>query len=239
MKTRFINQLDLIFNMSHKITVIIPTFNEEKNITQVLEDVKPYVDEILVVDAKKSTDKTADIAKSMGAKVVKDSGKGHGEAKRIGIDEAKHDILVFFDADQSHDAKDIPKMVKHLIDNNYDLVIGSRMRGGSDELHGTLSNFIRNTGSGLIQLVINYRFDVFLTDCEDGFRAIKKDVAQKLNLNATDFDIEEEMLIKTLKKGYKVGEIPTHEYERKHGKSNLSLVKIGYKFVWRLLREII
>lgn len=225
--------------MNNEITIIIPTFNEEKNIVDVLKGVKPYADEILVVDAKKSTDKTAEIAKSMGAKVVKDNGKGHGEAKRIGISEAKNDILVFFDADQSHDTKDIPRMIKYLIDNNYDLVIGSRMRGGSDELHGNWSNFVRNTGSGLIQLVINYRFGVFLTDCEDGFRAIKKNVAVNLNLNADDFDIEEEMVIKALKKGYKVGEIPTHEYERRHGKSNLSLTKIGYKFVWRLLREIV
>lgn len=225
--------------MNEKITVIIPTFNEEKNIAQVLKEVKHYADEILVVDAKKSTDRTAEIAKSIGARVIKDNGKGHGEAKRIGIKEAKNDILVFFDADQSHDAKDIPKMVKYLVDNNYDLVIGSRMRGGSDELHGTWSNFVRNTGSGLIQLIINYRFGVFLTDCEDGFRSIKKDVATKLNLNSNDFDIEEEMVIKALKKRYKVGEIPTHEYERKHGKSNLSLLKIGYKFIWRLLREIV
>jgi glycosyltransferase involved in cell wall biosynthesis len=225
--------------MNKRITVIIPTFNEEKNITEVLQKVKPYANEILVVDAKKSTDRTAEIAKSMGATVIKDNGKGHGEAKRVGINNAKNNILVFFDADHSHDHRDIPKMVKHLIDNNCDLVIGSRMRGGSDELHGTWSNFIRNTGSGLIQLVINYRFGVRLTDCEDGFRAIKKDVAKNLNPNANDFDIEEEMVLKALKKGYKVEEIPTHEYERKHGKSNLSLPKIGYKFIWRLLKEII
>ncbi len=225
--------------MKQKITVIIPTFNEEKNIVDVLKGVQPYADEILVVDAKKSTDRTAEIVESMGARVVKDTGRGHGEAKRIGIKSAKNDILVFFDADNSHDQKDIPIMVNYLVNNNCDMVVGSRMRGGSDELHGTLSNFIRNIGSGLIQLVINYRFGVRLTDCEDGFRAIKRDVAIKLNLNADDFDIEEEMVMKALKNGYKVGEIPTHEYERKHGKSRLSLPKIGYKFVWRLLKEIL
>lgn len=224
--------------MKNKVTVIIPTYNEERNIKEVIKGVKPYADEILIVDAKKSSDKTAEIAKSLGAKVIKDNGNGVGAAKRIGMKAAKNNILVIFDADGSHDPKDIPKMVKHLTSNGYDLVVGSRMTGGSDELHGTWSNFARNMGAGLIQLIINYRFNVRLTDCEDGFRAIKKDVAEKLNLNANDFDIEEEIVMKCLKKGYKVGEIPTHEYERRYGKSNISLPRIGYKFVWRLIKEL-
>ena len=225
--------------MKDKVTVIIPTYNEERNIREVIKGVKPYADEILIVDAKKSRDRTAEIAKSLGAMVIKDNGKGVGAAKRIGIKSAKNEIIVLFDADGSHDPKDIPKMVDYLISNGHDFVVGSRMTGGSDELHGTFSNFARNVGAGLIQLVINYRFKVRLTDCENGFRAIKKKVAENLKLNADDFDIEEEMVIKALKMGYSVGEIPTHEYERKHGRSNISLPRMGYKFVWRLIREII
>lgn len=224
--------------MKSKATIVIPTYNEEKTIKDIIKGVKPYANEVLVVDAKNSNDSTADIAKSLGAKVIKDNGKGVGAAKRIGIKAAKNNIIVLFDADGSHDPKDIPKMVNHLTGNGYDLVLGSRMTGGSDELHGTWSNFARNMGAGLIQLAINYRFNVRLTDCENGFRAIKKDVAEKLNLNANDFDIEEEIVIKCLKKGYKVGEIPTHEYERKYGKSKISLPKIGYKFIWRLIKEL-
>ncbi len=224
--------------MKNKVTIVIPTYNEEKTIKEIIKGVKPYVNEIIVVDAKKSIDRTAEIAKLTGAMVMKDNGKGVGAAKRIGIKAAKNNLIVLFDADGSHDQKDIPKMIKHLTNNGYDLVVGSRMRGGSDELHGTWSNLTRNIGAGLIQLVINYRFNVRLTDCENGFRAIKKNVAEDLRLNADDFDIEEEMVIKTLKKGYKVGEIPTHEYERKYGKSRISLPKMGWKFVWRLFKEL-
>jgi|TARA_Y100000310_G_scaffold82857_1_gene79464 dolichol-phosphate mannosyltransferase len=224
--------------MKNKITIVIPTLNEEKTIKSVIKGVKPYSDEIIVVDAKKAKDKTADIAKSMKVKVIKDNGKGHGAAKKIGMRLAKNPIIVLFDADGSHDPKDIPKMIKHLTDNNHDLVVGSRMTGGSDELHGTFSNFARNIGAGLIQLAINYRFNVRLTDCENGFRAIKKKIIDDLDLQANDFDIEEEMVIKALKKGYSVGEVPTHEYERQHGESNLSLPKMGYKFVWRLVKNL-
>src|SRR3989338_9124655 len=132
--------------MKDKVTVIIPTYNEERNIREVIKGVKPYADEILIVDAKKSRDRTAEIAKSLGARVIKDNGKGVGAAKRIGIKSAKNEIIVLFDADGSHDPKDIPKMVDYLISNGHDFVVGSRMTGGSDELHGTFSNFARNVG---------------------------------------------------------------------------------------------
>jgi hypothetical protein len=79
---------------------------------------------------------------------------------------------------------------------------------------------------------------VDLTDIQNGFRAIRKEVASKLGLEADDFDIEEEMVIKALKKGYRVSEVPSHEYERKWGKSKLSTWK-GWKFVWRLFVELI
>lgn len=223
---------------SQKVTVVIPAYNEEKTISEVIEGVKPYCDEILIVIAKRSKDRTKEIVESMKISYIVDNGKGHGEAKRCSINHLQEGIMVFIDADGSHDPNDIPKLVNPIKEGKYDIVIGSRMLGGSDELHGNLSNFIRNFGGGLVQLAINYRFGVRLTDCEDGFRALKVSVAKDLRLKANDFDIEQEMVLKGLKKGYKLGEAPTHEYERKHGKSNINLFKIGWKFAWGLLKNI-
>src|SRR3989344_3221418 len=153
----------------------------------------------------------------------------------MAVNHVHRDIIVFMDADGSHEIKDIPKLVKPVLEDKADLVIASRMLGGSDELHGTLSNFMRNLGSNLVQLIINYRINVRLTDCENGFRAIKRNVFNKLDLKANDFDIEEEIVLKALKKKYRIMEIPSHEYERRFGKSQLSLFRIGYKFIYRLL----
>ncbi len=125
------------------ITIIIPTYNEEKTIKKIISGVKQYGDEILVIGAKKSTDNTIQIAKSLGARTLIDNGKGKGAAMRLAIEEAKGDIIVFMDADGSHISADIPAIVAPIKNGSADMVIASRMLGGSEELHGTISQFIR------------------------------------------------------------------------------------------------
>lgn len=220
--------------MKNKLTVIIPTKNEEKSIAEIVKGAKRYSNNVIVVDAN-SKDRTQSIANDLGARVITDNGKGKGAALRYAAGFASHGIILFIDADLSHDTKEIPKLVQPILEGKADIVVGSRMLGGSDELHGTFSNFMRNMGSGLIQMGINYRFNVRLTDCENGFRAIKTNVFQDLDLKSNDFDIEEEMIMRALKRGYKIIEVPSHEYERRYGKSNLSLPRMGWKFVWRLI----
>lgn len=222
--------------MNPNITVIIPAKNEEGSIASVVEKAKNYAQDVIVMDGG-STDSTAKIAYEKGARVEFDGGKGKGLAIRKAIELAKTDILVFMDGDGSHETSDIPKLVKPIIEDKADLVIGSRLLGGSDEIHGNFSNYIRMVGAGFITLIINLRWKVSLTDCENGFRAIKRNVARSLGLRAKDFDIEQEMVMKALKKGYRVVEIPSHEYERKSGKSKLPTIK-GFKFLWRLIIEL-
>src|SRR6185503_8961406 len=123
---------------------------------------------------------------------------------RIAIREATGDIVVLIDADGSHDPADIPRLIAPIKAGEFDLVIGSRGKGGSDELHGTIDQFIRYLGSQFIMLVIHYRWNVRLTDSQNGFRAIRRDVALKLNLTSDLTTIEQEMLMKALKHGYRV-----------------------------------
>jgi len=220
-----------------KITVVILTKNEEKTIREIIKGIRLYADNIVVIDGH-SRDRTRDIAVSEGVKVYPDEGKGKGCGIRYAIHNIESDILVFIDADGSHDPKDIPEMVKPLIEGKADLVVGSRMRGGSDELYGTIEQFFRLMGSQLITLAINYRFGVRLTDSQNGFRAIKSSVARQLGLEENITTIEQEMTIKALKKGFKVDETVSHEYARKHGKSNITLWKVSHRYVWCLLKNI-
>jgi len=218
--------------------VVIPTLNEEKTIAEIIKSAGPHADEVIVVSAKGSTDRTMEIAESLGAKTFVDNGKGKGEAMRIGIQEATGDVIVFLDADGSHIAGDIPKVLKPFEDNA-DLVIASRMTGGSEELHGDISKFIRLFLSTIITLIINYRFNVRITDSQNGFRAIKTRVARDLDLKANSFDVETEMLMKCLKKGYRVGEVPSRELERKYGDSGINILTIGWRYVWRVLINLL
>lgn len=219
-----------------KITLIIPARNESASIQEIITSAKPYVDEILVVDGH-STDTTREVSEKAGARVVLDNGKGKGDGIRVGIREAKGEILVFMDADGSHDPQDIPRLVQPIREEKADLVIGSRMTGGSDELHGDIGRFIRMTGSHILLLVINYRWNVRLTDCQNGFRAIRADVARSLNLAENAHTIEEEMVMKCLQKKYRIGEVPSHEYERKYGASTLRLNRTWYKFGFCILKH--
>ena len=224
-----------------RISVIVPCRNEARNIRPVLEWAAPYADELLVVDGH-SSDGTRAIAAELGATVLLDNGKGKGDALRVGIAHASGDVLVFIDADGSHDPRDIPALVQPIIDGKADHVSGSRMLGGSDELHATINQFVRLFGSQVITLSINYSQGVRLTDSQNGFRALRVDVARGLALESENTTIEQEMIIKSVRRGYRICEVATHEYVRSNGESNFRVLDIWpqyvrswlyYLFIWR------
>ena len=221
-----------------RVTVVIPAKDEEGLIGEIVDAVKPYADEVLVVDGH-SLDRTRAIAAEHGARVIEDRGHGKGEALRMAIAAATTGILVFIDADGSHEAADIPRLVEPIRAGVADLVIASRGKGGSDELHGTLEQLIRYVGSQLIMLAINYRWNVRLTDSQNGFRAIRRDVGARLGLTSNLTTIEQEMLMKALKQGFRVSEVASHEYERRWGTSKVVVWKLWFPYVWSFLRNLI
>lgn len=220
-----------------KTTAIILARDEESTIGAVIEKLKGLVDEILVVDGH-SMDRTVEKAENLGARVVLDNGRGKGDGYKTGIQEASGEVLVFLDADGSHDALDVPRLAAPIIENRLDMVIASRWRGGSDDMHPNFMHLVRDLGGNVLSIMISYRFRTEITDCLNGFRAIRKDLAQALDLKADDFDIEHEMVMKALKIGLRVGEIPSHEYARLGGRSKLPTFRKAPKFFYRLFREM-
>lgn len=219
------------------ISVIIATLNEELTIKTVIDSCKPYCNEILVIDGH-SSDKTKEIAAQCQANIYMDNRRGKGDALRVGISKAKGSIIVFIDADMSHDPADIPKLVSPIFHDNIDHVVGSRPKGGSDELHGDFNKFIRMIGSDIITLGINYRFNIRLTDSQNGFRAIKTSVARSLKLCEDITTIEQELTIKTLKNKFTMSEVPTHEYARAYGDSRIRLLKVTFRYVYSWLKYL-
>ena len=220
------------------ITVVIPTKNEADGIALIVQSVKPYADEILVVDGR-STDGTAQVAHQAGARVIQDNGRGKGAAVRLAISEAHGDVLVFIDADGSHEPANIPHLLKPIIMREADVVLGSRHKGGSDEWRGDVDNYLRSVGGGIITLAINYRWNVRITDALNGFRAIRRTVAMDLSLTADDFDIEQQMVTRALQRGYRVTEVASHEYLRKWGRSKLPTYRKSYLFLGRLFFDLL
>jgi len=225
-------------NNKQTVSVCIIAKNEERTIERVVREAKNYCDELIVIDGH-STDNTRKISETYGAKVYQDSGGGKGVAVREAIKRANGDIIVFMDADGSHHPADIPKLVQPVKEGRSDLVVGSRMKGGSDELHGDFIKFLRETGSHIITIGINYYFNVRLTDSQNGFRAIRTPCARELNLREKITTIEQEMSIKALHKGFRVSEVPTHEYERQDGESTIKLRKVFWRYIYTWIRYLL
>ena len=219
------------------ITVVIPALNEARTIPDIIEKTMSYTTDILVVDGH-SRDGTADLARSMGARVVFDHGKGKGEAIRTVIPHLAREITVFIDADGSHDPDDIPALVRPILASEADHVSGSRLIGGSSELHGGFDECFRLMGSSLITACINNRFKVRLSESQNGFRAIRTAVLRDLGLVENITTIEQEMIIKTLKKGYRMGEVPSHEHKRKAGYSKISVRKVAFRYVYTMIKYL-
>jgi dolichol-phosphate mannosyltransferase len=221
-----------------KVSVVVPTMNEEATVGAVLDAVQPYADEVLVIDGH-SDDRTRAIAAGRGVRVLLDAGHGKGSAIRQGLEAAVHPVVVFIDADGSHEPADIPALLAPIRAGLAEIVIGSRMTGGSDELFSDLGEFVRLTGSLLINLAINYRWDVRLSDTQNGFRAVVRDVGPMLGLTSNSTTIEQEMVMKALAQRIRVVNVPSHEYRRKGGTSKVLVSRVWPAYVWNVLRHVV
>jgi len=224
-------------HLNNKITILIPALNEETTIGDIITRSKKYSDDILVVDGH-SNDGTESVSRALGVRVIFDHKKGKGEAIRSAIPYIEQEITVLIDADGSHDPDDIPKLVQPILEKRADHVSGSRLIGGSSELHGGFDECFRLMGSSLITALINHRFKVRLSESQNGFRAIKTSVLRALDLKENITTIEQEMIIKTLKKGYRMAEVPSHEYERVAGYSKIKLRKVAFRYVYSMLKYL-
>ena len=221
----------------HRISICIPAKDEAATIEEVIDRSRPHGDEIFVVDGH-SKDQTRELAEAMGVPVYLEAGLGKGCAVREAVARATGDILVTIDADLSFDPGDIPRLVAPVANGDAEYGSGSRMRGGSDELHGDLDKFIRMVGQDIITLGVNYRFDVRLTDSQSGFRAFDLAAARSITLVENITTTEQEMIIKFLRKGYRIVEVPTHEYASRRDRSHISLRRHAARYVYSWLRYL-
>ena len=185
----------------------IPAFNEEKNIAAIITKLADVTDTIIVCNDG-SSDLTSDIAEKMGAFVINhEKNLGYGAAIRSIFLKAKKlngDILVTFDADGQHRIEDIEKVTKPIIDQEVDLVIGSRFL---DESEKEVPRY-RKVGIKVITKITNASIKKQLTDSQSGFRAYSKKVLNELNPSELGMGISTEILIKASNKNFRITEVP-------------------------------
>lgn len=218
-----------------QLVVVIPAKDEAASVGSVVTESLRFASQVLVVDGS-SKDGTAAAAERAGARVIQDRGRGKGLAIRRALSELEAEVTVFIDADGSHDPEDIPRLVEPILSGRADHVSGSRLLGGSSELHGGFDEWARLAGSSFITACINWRYHVRLSDSQNGFRAIRTDVLKRLRLRARHTTIEQEMIVETLRRGARMAEVPAHEYARKAGHSKISVWRHGPGYLLSLLR---
>lgn len=216
--------------MEDYITVILPCRNEEKTVGECIKKIQKVFsenkikEEIIVSDS--SSDNSAAIAKKMGVKVVKHDKEGYGYAYQAGIKHAKGNIIIIGDADNTYDFSEIPKLLSKAQWN--DIVIGSRIKG---KIHKRAMPWLhRYIGNPLISFILRLLFGSKVSDTQSGFRLIKKEAWEKLNLQTTGMEFATEMIIRATKQGMKITEVPIKYYPRKIGsQSKLRTFKDGWK----------
>ena len=221
-----------------RVSVVVPVRDEEETLGAVLDGVASHADELLVIDGR-SRDRTVEVARRHGARVVEDDGRGKGAAVRLALRLAAHPIVVFVDGDGSHEPGDIPALVAPIREGRADLVIGSRMTGGSDELSSDAGELVRLTGSMVINLTINYRWNVRLSDTQNGFRAVARDPVHALGLTEDSTTVEQEMVMKALAHGLRVENVPSHEYRRRGGVSKIDVRRVWPRYLWNVARHVL
>jgi len=221
-----------------KVSVIIPTLNEEKNLEGLLKELTGMGHfHILIVDGG-SNDRTLKIAKKFGADIIIQNGRGKGVALRQAFNNPHlGDPIIIMDADGSMSPKEIPSLIKALDSSGADIAKGSRFLGNGRSEDITP---IRRIGNQFFLLLVNLLWSTRYTDLCYGFAAFRKAAIEKLckHLESMHFEIETEMFIKAKKCGLKVVEVPSIEFRRKHGKSNLNIIRDGFNILKTIIREL-
>ncbi len=210
------------------ISIILPCRNEEKALPICLKQIKEVIKknnlsaEIIVSDS--STDSSPDIAKREGVILVKHDKEGYGRAYLEGFKKAKGKYILMGDADCSYDFNEIPNFINQL-EKGYDLVIGNRLEKMQKNAMTFSHRYIGNPALSFIQRLL---FGTKIRDSQSGFRAIKKEALEKLNLQTTGMEFASEMIVKAIKHNLKIKEIPINYYPRV-GESKLRTLSDGWK----------
>lgn len=225
------------------IKVIIPAYNEEASISLVVQDIpRKWVNEVIVVD-NASNDQTAERAKTAGATVLTENKPGYGRACLKGMDYLASlpelpDIVVFLDGDYSDYPEQLPEVVAPIVNDGFDMVIGSRAKGEREK--GSMT-FPQVFGNALATRMMRAFYGVRYSDLGP-FRAIRYEALMQLGMEDKTYGWTVEMQLKATKKQLKITEVPVN-YKKRIGVSKVSgtvkgTVLAGYKIIWTIFKYL-
>lgn len=204
----------------------MPTLNEEEGIAECIDRIRTSIEqlgllaEIIVSDS--STDRTPEIAREMGAIVVTPDQPGYGYAYRYAFERARGEYIIIGDADTTYDFEDIPRLFEEL--DEKDMVMGSRL--GGEIKPGAMPPFHQYVGNPLLRKFLNVFYDVGVSDAHSGFRIIRHDSLDALDLETNGMEFASEMIMQAGASDMAIVEVSIMYHERK-GEANLESSGMG------------
>lgn len=220
-----------------KLSVIIPVYNEEATLPEILRQVRAVnlADEIIIVDDG-STDRTRDLLQAEEAQpgtivIYQAVNQGKGAAVRTGIDRATGDILLIQDADLEYDPRDYAALLRPIVEGRVKVVYGSRFLGPRKAML-----FWHMLGNKALTLVTNILYNTILSDMETCYKVFRADVIKGIPLRSKRFELEPEITAKVLKRGHRIFEVPISYYGREYSEGKKITWREGPQALWTLIK---
>ena len=221
-------------SVTSRVSVVIPTLNEEKNLPHVFARLPEGLHEVIVVDGH-STDATVAVARRLrpDVRVITQPGRGKGNALAAGFAACTGDIVVTMDADGSTDPAEIPRFVAALC-HGADFVKGSRFAqgGGSSDI-----TRVRRLGNRALNALVNALYHTSYTDLCYGFNAFWARCLPYMRVDCDGFEVETLVNVRIAKAGLIIHEVPSHERNRIHGQSHLNAMRDGTRVLVTITLE--
>jgi glycosyltransferase involved in cell wall biosynthesis len=220
-----------------KVSIIIPTMNEEASIGEVMDSVNQAMAEleggyeVLVVDTN-SKDRTCEIAKEKGARIIDEPRRGYGRAYKTGFEKAQGEVLATLDADCTYPAEDIPKLVKMLESENLDFITTDRLSKMEKGVMSTQHRF----GNWVLKFTTNLLFSMHIKDSQSGMWVFRKKILDRIDLTSDGMPLSEEIKIEAWREGLSAKEIPI-VYRIRKGEKKLQSWNDGFRNLKFLFRK--
>jgi len=221
-----------------KVSVIIPVYNENKTIAEIIRRVKAQniATEILVVDDG-STDGTREELESLNEVenfriILHSSNQGKGAAVRTGIENVNGEVILIQDADLEYDPRDYPELLRPIEEDLADVVYGSRFLGGPRRS----VMFWHMVANRMLTFLTNILYNTILSDMETGYKVFKREIVRDMKLHANRFDFEPEFTAKILKRKARVFEVPISFNPRDYEEGKKIGMRDAFQAVWVLLK---
>jgi glycosyltransferase involved in cell wall biosynthesis len=234
--------LALVADARFRLSLVVPAYNEERFIEEVLRQSLelPFEDvEVVVVDDG-SQDRTAEIVAGLAESrqalrlIRHPVNRGKGAAVRTGLAATTGDIVVIQDADLEYSPEDVPKLIAPIVGGVADVVYGSRLRGGGEPQRAHL--FWHYVGNRALTLLTNVLFNTTISDMEVGYKAFRGELVRSISLRSEDFRFEPEITAKVLRRGVRLYELPISYYGRTYDEGKKITWRDGIRAVGALIR---